>query len=101
MHVVGEPLGEGYHNVRSGDLACVVTALEMREPPAGLRRLTPEDDVPIQLVRWKDCTPDKYRVLYKRIGSPWLWWSRLVKSDGELAEILNDPRVQLYAVVDR
>lgn len=101
MHVVGEPLGEGYQNVRAGDLACVVTALEMRDPPAGLRRLTPEDDVPIQLVRWKDCTPEKYRVLYKRIGSPWLWWSRLVKNDGELAEILNDPRVQLYAVVDR
>lgn len=101
MDVVGKPLGQGYHNVRAGDLACVVTALEMREPPASLRRLTPENDVPIQLVRWKDCTPDKYRVLYKRVGGPWLWWSRLVKTDEELTEILTDPLVQLYAVVDR
>lgn len=101
MKVAGEPLGEGFHNVRAGDLACVVTALEMREPPADLRRLTPEDDVPIQLVRWKDCSPEKYRVLYKRVGGPWLWWARLVKTDAELVEILSDPRVQLYAVVDR
>ncbi|MFM6831838.1 MAG: GNAT family N-acetyltransferase [Novosphingobium sp.] len=73
----------------------------MREPPAGLRRLTPEGDVPVQLVRWKDCAPEKYRQLYKRVGGPWLWWSRLVKNDGELAGILNDTLVQLYAVVDR
>lgn len=101
MDVAGEPVGEGYHNLRPGDLACIVTALEMREPPAGLRRLTPEGDVAVQLVRWKDCAPEKYRALYKRVGGPWLWWSRLVKNDGELAGILNDTRVQLYAVVDR
>lgn len=101
MDVPGEAVGEGYHNLRPGDLACIVTALEMREPPAGLRRLTPEGDVPVQLVRWKDCAPEKYRQLYKRVGGPWLWWSRLVKNDGELAGILNDTLVQLYAVVDR
>ncbi len=101
MDVAGAPLEAGYHNVRPGDLACIVTALEMLAPPEGLRRLTPEGDVPIQLVRWKDCAPKKYRALYQRVGGPWLWWSRLVKSDDELAEILSDPRVQLYAVVDR
>ena len=94
-------LSSGYHAVRPGDLACVVTALEMREPPAGLRRLTPEGDVPVQLVRWKDCAPEKYRLLYKRVGAPWLWWSRLAKNDAELTEIVHDPRVQLFAVVDR
>lgn len=101
MKVDGKPLGEGYFNVRAGDLACIVTALEMREPPADLRRLTPEDDVPIQLVRWKDCTPEKYRVLYKRVGGPWLWWARLKKNDAELSEIMSDSRVHLFAVVDR
>lgn len=101
MKVPGEPLGEGFFNVRAGDLACIVTALEMLEPPADLRRLTPEEDVPIQLVRWKDCAPEKYRLLYKRVGGPWLWWARLVKNDAELAEILSDSRVHLFAVVDR
>lgn len=101
MEVAGQPLGEGYHNVRAGDLACVVTALEMREAPASLRRLTPEVDVPVQLVRWKDCAPEKYRLLYKRVGAPWLWWSRLAKSDEDLCAIIHNPQVQLYAVVDR
>ncbi|WP_367123975.1 GNAT family N-acetyltransferase [Novosphingobium sp. 28-62-57] len=97
----GPPLGHGYHNVAAGDLACVVTALEMLEPPAALRRLTPEADVPLQIVRWKDTAPEKYRLLYKRVGGPWLWWTRLGKSDAEIAGIIHDPRVQLYAVTDR
>ncbi|MBB4612373.1 acetyltransferase (GNAT) family protein [Novosphingobium taihuense] len=97
----GPPLGHGYHNVRAGDLACVVTALEMLAPPEGLRRLVPEGDVPVQLVRWKEAAPEKYRLLYKRVGGPWLWWTRLGKSDGEIAAIIHDPRVQLFAVTDR
>lgn len=101
MEGAGEPLTQGYHAVGAGDLACVVTALEMRDMPASLRRLTPETDVPLQLVRWKDCAPEKYRLLYKRVGAPWLWWSRLAKTDDELCAIIHDPQVQLYAVVDR
>ncbi|KHS45655.1 GCN5-like N-acetyltransferase [Novosphingobium subterraneum] len=97
----GPALPRGFHNVAPGDLACVVTSLEMRQPPAGLRRLVPEGDVPVQLVRWKDCAPEKYRLLYRRVGEPWLWWSRLAMSDAELAAIIHDPQVQVHAVVDR
>lgn len=96
-----EPLAAGYHAVRPGDLACVVTALEMREKPAALRRLVPEGDVPVQLVRWDAPAIAKYRMLYRRVGAPWLWWSRLVKDDGELAAIVHDPQVHVFAVVDR
>lgn len=101
MEVAGAPLGAGFHNVNAGDLACVVTALEMHEVPPSLRRLVPESDVSVQLVRWKDCAPEKYRLLYQRVGAPWLWWSRLARSDAELCAIIHDPQVQLYAVVDR
>jgi GNAT superfamily N-acetyltransferase len=101
VEVAGQPLREGYHNVNAGDLACVVTALEMLAAPASLRRLVPENDVPVQLVRWKDCAPEKYRLLYKRVGAPWLWWSRLAKADDDLCAIIHDPKVQLYAVIDR
>ncbi|WP_225206039.1 GNAT family N-acetyltransferase [Novosphingobium huizhouense] len=94
-------LAPGFHAVAPGDLACVVTALEMRAPPEGLRRLAPEAEVPLQLVRWKDTPPEKYRMLYRRVGAPWLWWSRLAKDDGELASIIGDPHVQLFAVADR
>ena len=96
-----EPLAAGYHAVRPGDLACVVTALEMREKPAALRRLVPEGDVPVQLVRWEAPAIEKYRMLYRRVGAPWLWWSRLVKDDGELAAIIHDPEVHVFAVIDR
>ncbi|WP_292961945.1 GNAT family N-acetyltransferase [Novosphingobium sp. UBA1939] len=73
----------------------------MREKPAALRRLVPEGDVPVQLVRWEAPAIEKYRMLYRRVGAPWLWWSRLVKDDGELAVIIHDPQVHVCAVVDR
>lgn len=101
MQVTGAPLGEGFHAVRPGDLACVVTALEMREKPAFLRRPVPEADVPVQLVRWKNPEPEKYRLLYKRVGGYWIWWSRLTKNDDELNAITHDPKVSVFAVVDR
>lgn len=96
-----QPLAAGYHAVGAGDLACVVTALEMRAPPEDLRRLMPEADVPLQIVRWKTPDPAKYRMLYKRVGAAWLWWSRLAKNDAELTEIIGDPGVHVFAVEDR
>jgi len=94
-------LTPGFHAVAQGDLAAVVTALEMREMPAALRRPGIEPDVPMQLERWPDCAPERYRLLYKRIGAPWLWWSRLALDDAALAAIIHDPAVELYAVTDR
>ncbi|WP_428333756.1 GNAT family N-acetyltransferase [Novosphingobium sp.] len=95
------PLGHGFHAIAPGDLAAVVTALEMREMPAALRRPGIEPDVPLQLERWTDCAPERYRLLYKRVGAPWLWWSRLALDDAALTAIIHDPAVELYAVTDR
>ena len=94
-------LAHGFHAVAPGDLAAVVTALEMREMPAWLRRPGIEPDVPLQMERWGTCAPEKYRLLYKRIGAPWLWWSRLALDDATLGAIIHDPAVELYAVTDR
>ncbi|EGD59104.1 GCN5-related N-acetyltransferase [Novosphingobium nitrogenifigens DSM 19370] len=94
-------LAHGFHAVAPGDLAAVVTALEMREPPEYVRRLQPEPDVPLQMVRWTDCEAERYRLLYRRIGAPWLWWSRLALEDAALEAIIHDPAVELYAVIDR
>lgn len=95
------PLSSGFHALAPGDLAAVVTALEMREPPASLKRLVPEADVPLQLVRWKAPDLAKYRLLYRRVGAKWLWWSRLALADDALAAIVHDPCVEVYAVADR
>jgi len=95
------PLDHGFHAVAPGDLAAVVIALEMTAAPDALRRPGIEPDVPLQLVRWADAAPDRYRLLYRRIGAPWLWWSRLALDDAALARIIHDSAVELYAVTDR
>jgi len=94
-------LKHGFHAVAPRDLAAVVTALEMAAPPEALRRPGIEPDVPLQLVRWTGCAPERYRMLYRRIGAPWLWWSRLALDDAALCTIIHDPAVELYAVTDR
>jgi len=77
-------------------VATIVTHLEMRERP----RAAPVTTSPLRLARWKAPTPDKYRLLFRRVGEPWLWFSRLVIADEELAAILSDERVEIYAVTD-
>lgn len=82
--------------VRPGQIAAVVTHLEMRERP----RPAPSPPSAFRLVRWKTPGPDKYRALYRRVGEPWLWFSRLVMPDKALATIIHDPAVEIYALCD-
>ncbi|WP_068072218.1 GNAT family N-acetyltransferase [Novosphingobium lentum] len=100
MDVTGPPLAHGFHAVDPADLACIVTALEMTVPPAGLRRLSPETDVPLQMARWRAPDVAKYRALFVAIGAPWLWSSRLRVDDVALGAILNDPAVEVFVVTD-
>jgi GNAT superfamily N-acetyltransferase len=78
-------------------VAAIVTSLEMRERP----RPRPLPDSDLRLVRWPAPEPAKYRALFRRVGEPWLWFSRLVMSDAELTRIIRDPAVQVFAVEDR
>lgn len=87
----------GLTRVADGELATIVTSLEMtRRPP-----LRPLPAAPLRLVRWDRPAADKYRTLFRRVGERWLWYSRLVMPDAELLAIIGDPRVQVYAAVDR
>ena len=78
-------------------LAAIVTSLEMTAAP-GPRPLQPS---PFRLVRWNAPAPDTYRALFRRIGEPWLWFSRLVIDDDALTAIIHDPAVEIFAVADR
>lgn len=81
----------------SGDhLATVVTALEMRERP----RPRPLPRSPFRLVRWERPESARYLALFRRIGSPWLWYSRLALPDAQLRVILDDPAVHVLAAID-
>lgn len=87
----------GLTAVSNDDLATVVTALEMRERP----RPSPMPSSPFRLVRWKAPESARYLALFRRVGAPWLWYSRLSFPDAKLRAILDDPQVHVYAAVDR
>lgn len=77
-------------------VATIVTTLEMTtRPPA---RPSPESR--LRLTRWEAPSPDKYRALFRRVGAPWLWFSRLVMDDARLIAIIHDPQVRVFAATD-
>jgi GNAT superfamily N-acetyltransferase len=78
-------------------VATIVTSLELRERP----KARPAPPAPFRLNRWKQPSADKYRALFRRVGEPWLWFSRLVMEEQALLAIIHDPAVEIYAVEDR
>ncbi|HET7577544.1 MAG TPA: GNAT family N-acetyltransferase [Sphingomicrobium sp.] len=88
-----------YTALPDDELATVVTYLEMRSPPAG-DSPSPRG-CPLSLKRIEVPHPDRYRTLFRLVGSPWLWFSRLTLDDAHLAEIIQHPKVELYSVLDQ
>ena len=86
-----------YSPIPNGQIAAIVTSLEMTERPP----LRPMPGGGLRLERWEAPALEKYRLLYRRVGEPWLWFSRLVMPDEELAAIIHDPDVMIWAVTDR
>jgi GNAT superfamily N-acetyltransferase len=84
-----------YEPLPDGELAAVVTYLEMHEPPAGA--VPPS---PLSLQRLEQPQPERYRQLFRLVGSPWLWFSRLIMDDPALVAIIQHSDVHLFAVVD-
>ncbi|KQS02064.1 GCN5 family acetyltransferase [Sphingomonas sp. Leaf357] len=82
--------------VAPDEVATIVTTLEMsKRPPA---RPLPESR--LRLVRWDLPSPDAYRALFRRVGAPWLWFSRLMMDDATLAAIIHHPDVRIFAATD-
>jgi GNAT superfamily N-acetyltransferase len=84
-----------YTPVADGELAAVVTYLEIRAAPQ-----LPVPDSPLSLHRLPVPSPGDYRALFRQVGAPWLWFSRLVMDDAKLAAIIQHPEVELHAVID-
>jgi GNAT superfamily N-acetyltransferase len=70
-----------------------VTYLEMTERP----KPRPLPDSPLRLERWREPDPARYRLLFERVGGPWLWYSRLTFDDARLMAEVGE----VHAVVDR
>lgn len=81
-----------YDLVPHGNLATVVTYLEMLEPPQG----EPLPESPLALDPRPDPSPEQYRTLFRKVGERWLWFSRLAMDDAKLAAAIGE----LHAVVD-
>lgn len=91
------PIADGYTELPPGRLGAIVTYLEMTTPPACYAE--PLDAPPgysIRLVRNGDV--NWYRDLFRSIGEPWLWFSRLRFNDEELAAKIHNPKVDIFVL---
>jgi GNAT superfamily N-acetyltransferase len=86
-----------YSPIPQGHVAAIVTSLEMTEKPS-LRPMPPSE---LRLERWEAPALEKYRLLNRRVGEPWLWFQRVALSDVELAAIVHSQDVGIWAVIDR
>ena len=84
-----------YETISNGDLAAVVTFLEMRK-----RRALEVPSSPLSQHRVEQPDLDEYRQLFRQVGAAWLWFSRLIMTDDKLRAIIHDPGVELFAVTD-
>jgi len=86
----------GLTPVVPGELATIVTTLEMTQRPP----LRPIPESRLRLVAWVRPSPDRYCALFRRIGGPWLWYSRLALTEVTLSAIIHDPDVAIFAAID-
>ena len=85
-------MGVSLEPLPGGQLAAVVTFLEMTTRPG---ESPPSSSLRLRRIR---PTPDDYRALFRKVGAPWLWFSRLELRDAELESIISDPAVELFEV---
>jgi len=89
------PLSDGYIDLPRGKIAAVVTFLEMLERPQ-LR--VERAGAPWTLQSVHDPQAEWYRALFRRIGEPYLWFSRLALSNEQLAHAIRDANTQIYTL---
>jgi GNAT superfamily N-acetyltransferase len=77
-------------------VAVVITFLEMVRRPERIEMPAS----PLRLEPLKDLSTDEYLRLFRRVGEPYLWSERLLTSKAELEQLLADPGLEVFAVVD-
>ncbi len=95
MHERQDFLPLGYSELAPGMIATVVTNLEMLERPA-IEPVSFPDGMTLEAL--VSPTPTSYRTLYSKVGTEWLWSSRILMPDDELTAILDNDKVDIYAV---
>ena len=85
---------EGMHDVPAGHTPAVVTYLEMTAPAMTAAKPFPEGVTATQEVP----SIEDYRALFRAVGAPWLWSSRLVMEETRLAGILASDRTEVWVI---
>ena len=88
-------MNDGYTDLPPGKLAAVVTYLEMRAPRAVEPHPTMSE---FAIRRVEKADLDWYRRLFRDIGAPWLWFSRLRMTDDQLRAILHSSQVDVFVL---
>ena len=92
-------LQDGYTDIPQGKIAAVVTHLQMSKP-APLRQETALKDVGLRIVTAP--TASWYKAIFRHVGAEdWLWFSRLQLEDAVLEAIIQNPKVEVYALTSR
>ena len=88
-------LAKGLHPVPAGHLATIVTYLEMTASQSAAPAFFPDGYGAAR----DTYTIADYRALFRAIGTPWLWTSRLIMDDGVLDTILRSPDVETWTIL--
>ena len=84
--------------VASGEVATIVTSLEMLEPPVPAGPMKSA----LRLEHWRaPVDRDRYRALFRQIGQEWLWRGRLVMADNALAAVLDAATTEVHVATRR
>lgn len=78
-------------------IGSVISFLEMRQAPPEKARASSS----LKIARIESPRIEIYRRLFTKVGQNWLWFERLMIPAEELREILENPAVEVYALLDR
>jgi len=93
MTPANPPLPTGYSPLPPGHVANVATFLEMTSRPLTQPQIQADG---LSIRQWRDPDLAAYRALFKMIGEPWLWQSRLFMPDAKLTSIFRNPDIEIY-----
>lgn len=85
---------ERFNEIERGKIAAIATSLELRERPP--LRPAPAD-LPGRIVAWPAPEREAYLALYRKVGAPHLWFSRLYIESAELNALLAHPGTAIFS----
>lgn len=79
--------------VADGHVPTITTYLEMTERPS----VTPQISS-LKLSRWDAPEPSEYLSLFRAVGEPWMWTSRLLMDQETLLANIHHDAVEIYKI---